>query len=75
MLISFWLFSNGIIFPESRPLIFVYLYTRTQSTQIQSAKNDIKSKYPEKYSTVDKVGRQNIIAGILFGGVSRRFVS
>ena len=46
---------------EWRPLIFVYLYVRTQSIQKQIVKYDIKSKYPEKYSTVDKVGRERLL--------------
>ena len=31
----------------------MYLYTRTQIIEY-----DVKSKYPEEYSTVDKVGRK-----------------
>ena len=58
----FWLLGNDVIFPESRPLIFLYLYTRIRSTQKQIAEYDIKSKYTEEYSTVDKVGRENIMA-------------
>ena len=61
-LIIFWLLGNDVIFPESRPLIFLYLYTRIRSTQKQIAEYDIKSKYTEEYSTVDKVGRENIMA-------------
>ena len=40
---------------EQRPLIFVYLIMHTQSTQKQIIEYDIKSKYPEEYSTIDKV--------------------
>ena len=39
----------------------MYLYARTQSIQKQIVKYDIKSKYPEKYSTVDKVGRERLL--------------
>ena len=45
---------DDVISLESRPLIFVYLYTCTQSIQKQIIKCDIKSKYPEEYSTIDK---------------------
>ena len=55
--ITFLLFGNDLISLESRPLIFVYLYTRSQIV-----KYDVKSKYPEEHSTVDKVGREKLIA-------------
>ena len=55
--ITFLLFGNDLISLESRPLIFVYLYTRTQII-----KYDVKSKYPEEQSTVDKVGREKRLA-------------
>ena len=42
--------------------MFVYLYTRTQSIQKQIVKYDTKGKYPEEYSTVDKVGRERLLA-------------
>ena len=32
--------------------------TRTESIQKQLIEYDVKSKYPEKYSTVDKVGSE-----------------
>ena len=55
---SRFLFSgNDVISLESRPLIFVYLYTCTQSIQKQIVKYDIKSKYPEEYSTIDKASK------------------
>ena len=37
--------------------MFVYLYTRSRFNQFR---NDIKSKNPEDYSTVDKVGREKL---------------
>ena len=46
----------------SRPLTFVYAYTRPQSIHKQIVECDIKSKYPEEYSTVDKVGRERLLA-------------
>ena len=41
--------------------IFVYLYTRPHSIQKQNVEYDIKSKYPKKHSTVDKVGRKKLL--------------
>ena len=58
MFITFLLFGNDVISLESRPLTFLYLYMRTQSLQKQIVEYDIKSKYPEEYSSVDKVGRE-----------------
>ena len=43
-LITFLLFGNDLISLESRPLIFAYLYTRTQSIQKQIVEYDIDSK-------------------------------
>ena len=62
MFITFSFFGNEVISLESRPLIFLYLYTFTQSTQKQINEYDIKSKYPKEYSTVDKVGREKLFA-------------
>ena len=62
MLITFWLFGNDVISLEWMPLIFVYLYTRTQSIQKQMVEYYIKSKYPEEYSTFDKVRREKLTA-------------
>ena len=42
-------------FSNPGPLISAYLYTRTQSIQKQ-IEHDVKSKYPEEYSTVDLKG-------------------
>ena len=36
-------------------------FTRTQSIQKQIVEYDIKSKYPEEYSTVDKLGREKLV--------------
>ena len=45
----------------------MYLYTRTQSIQKKIFEYDVKSKYPEEYSTVDKVGREKTFSSeILF---------
>ena len=56
MFIILMLFGNDVIISlKSRPLTFVYLYTRTKSIQKQIIKYNIKSKYPENL-TVDKVG-------------------
>ena len=61
MFITFFLFGNHVISFELRSLIFVYSYTRTQSIQKQIVEYDTKSKYPEEYSTVDKVGREKLL--------------
>ena len=53
MFITFLLFGNGVVSLESGPLIFVHLFTR--SIQKQIVEYDIKSKYHEEYSPVDKV--------------------
>ena len=60
--ITFLLFSNDVISPESRPLILVYLYTRIQSIQKQIVEYNIKSKYTEEYLNIDKVGREKLTA-------------
>ena len=49
----FAIFGIDVISLELRPLIFVYLYTCTQITQKQIIEYDIKSKFPEEYSTID----------------------
>ena len=59
MFITFLLFGIDVISLELRPLIFVYLYTCTQITQKQIIEYEIKSKFPEEYSTIDKVGWEN----------------
>ena len=53
----------SVISLESRPLIFVYLYAWTETIQKQIAQYDIKlkSKYPGKYSTVDKEGPEKLL--------------
>ena len=53
----------SVISLESRPLVFVYLYARTETIQKQIAQYDIKlkSKYPGKYSTVDKEGPEKLL--------------
>ena len=56
----FLLSGNDVIISlKSWPLIFVYLFTCTQSIQKQIAKYDIKSKYmyPDENSTVDKASK------------------
>ena len=62
MFITFLLFGNDVISLESRSVIFIYLYTRTQSIRKEIVQYNIKSKYPEEYSTVDKVGREKLLA-------------
>ena len=59
----FLLSGNGVIslILESRPLIFVYLYTCTQSIQKQLSNTIYKIKYPEEYLTVNKVGSQKLV--------------
>ena len=47
---------------ESRPLIFVYLYTRTQSIRKQIVEYHIRINYPEEYSTANKVGGEKRLA-------------
>ena len=55
MFITFSASGNDVI---SLELIFVYFYTR-----IQSSSNTIyKAKYPEEYSTFDKVGSEKLFA-------------
>ena len=39
-----------------------WLYTRTQSIQKQVVEYEIKSKYSEEYSTIDKVGSEKRLA-------------
>ena len=56
MFITVLLFCNDVVSLESRPLIFVYLCTR--SIQKQFVQYDIKSKHPKEYWHVDKVGRE-----------------
>ena len=63
MFITFLFSGNDVISLESRPLIFAYVYTRTQSIQKQIVDYDNKSKHSEEYSTVDNVGRdQRLLA-------------
>ena len=63
MFIKFWLFGNDVISFATRPLIFVYLYTRTQSIQKLMVEYGMKSEYSEEYSTVDnKVERENPVS-------------
>ena len=62
MFIPFSFFGSDIISYELRPLIFVYLYTCTHQIQKQINEYDIKSKHPEEYSTVDKVGPEKLLA-------------
>ena len=59
---AFLLCGNDVISLESSPLIFMYLHTRTESIQGQIVEYDIKSKKPEEYSTVDKVGSEKLLA-------------
>ena len=44
MFITFWLFGNDVTSLKWSPLIFVYLYMRTQLIRKQMIKHDIKSK-------------------------------
>ena len=62
MFITFSFFSNDVISDELRPLIFVNLYTGTQSIHKQINQYDIKNRHPEEYSTFDKVGREKLLA-------------
>ena len=65
LFITFLLFSNEVkLPPQSRPLIFVYLYTRTHYKPIQKqiVEYDIKSEYLEEYSAVDRVRREKLLA-------------
>ena len=63
MFITFLLFSSEVkLPPQSRPLIFVYLYRRTQPIQKQIVQYDMKSEYPEEYSAVDEVRREKRLA-------------
>ena len=65
MFITFLLFSNEVkLPPQSRPLIFFYLYTRTRYKPIQKqiVEYGMKSEYLEEYSAVDKVRREKLLA-------------
>ena len=62
MFITFSFFSNDVISDELRPLIFVNLYTGTQSIHKQINQYDMKNRHPEEYSTFDKVGREKLLA-------------
>ena len=62
MFIMFLLSGNNVISVESRHLIFMYLYTLTQSVQKQIVEYDIKSKYPREYLNFNKVGRDKLSA-------------
>ena len=62
MFITYLLSTNDVIFFESIPLSFVYLYTRAQSIRKQIVEYDKKSRYPEEYWTVDKVERKRFLA-------------
>ena len=43
-------------------LIFVYLHMRFNQFKNQIVGNNTKSKYPEEYSTVDKVGIEKLLS-------------
>ena len=60
--ITFLRFGNDVISLELRPLIFVHLYTRTQTIQKQVVEHGMKRQYPKKYLAVDKVGRKKFLA-------------
>ena len=61
---SLRLFGNDVISLDLGSLmIFVYLYTCTQSIQKQIVEYDTKScKYTEEYSVVDEVGPEILLA-------------
>ena len=59
MFITFLLFGNNIISVESRHLIVVHTYLINSEKIFEY---DVKSKYSEEYSTVDKVGREKLSA-------------
>ena len=61
---SLRLFGNDVISLDLGSLmIFVYLYTCTQSIQKQIVEYDIKSrKCTEEYSVVDEVGPEILLA-------------
>ena len=54
---TFLLFFFGI---EALALIFVY-YMLTQSIQKQVVEYNVKSKYPEEDSTIDRVGSEKLL--------------
>ena len=62
MFMAFLLFGKDVTSLKSKPLIFMYLYTHTQSIQKQIVENNIKSKYPEEYLTVVKEGCEKRLA-------------
>ena len=62
MFTTFLFFGNDVLPLQMRPLISMYLYTRTQSIQKKIVEYDMKSKYPEEYSAVDKVRREKLLA-------------
>ena len=74
ILITFLISDNDVISLESRPLNFrviILAYSRhilvvanmhTKSIQKQIVEYDIKSKYPEEYSTAHNVGSKKPLA-------------
>ena len=69
MFITFLLFGNDVISLESRSLIFIYLYTRTQSIRKEIVQYNIKSKYPEEYFS-EEILSLHFVA-LLFGKIRR----
>ena len=75
-LITFFISGNDVISLESRPLNFrvtihayslgPQMYFRSSLTRVLNqfrnkiVEDDIKSKYPEEFSTVDKVGSEKL---------------
>ena len=60
MFITFLLLGNDVISLELVPFIFPYSCAHTQSIQKHVIKYNIKSKYTEEYSTVDKVEHEKL---------------
>ena len=68
MQITVLICDNDVILWNQGPWIFVYLYTRiafdrrlilvVANTRTKLIQKQVKTKYPEEYSTVDKVGRE-----------------
>ena len=58
--LTLWQWCN---FSRIEAIDFRVFFTHNQSIQKKIVEYDIKSKYPEEYSTVDKVGREYLKRG------------
>lgn len=64
---NFLALDNDVISLKSRPLIFIYrLVLLPQSIQKQIILSNIKNKYPEDHSTVNRIGWKKLIVSKSF---------